>query len=88
MIDWLVDLLPFGYTESIVAIGASAIGLLAGIVGCIAVLRRRSMVGDAMSHAALPGVCLAFVMLGGSKAPHVLLAGALIAGLLAAVAVV
>ena len=88
MIERLVSWLPFGYTESVVALGATAIGLLAGIVGCIAVLRRRSMVGDAMSHAALPGVCIAFLVSGGSKAPHVLLAGALVAGLLAAVLVV
>jgi manganese/zinc/iron transport system permease protein len=88
MIELLVDLLPLGYTEAVVAIGASAIGLLAGLVGCTAVLRRRSMVGDAMSHAALPGVCIAFLLSGGSKAPHVLLAGALVAGMLAALAVV
>ena len=88
MIDLLVSWMPFGYTESIVALGATAIGLLAGTVGCVAVLRRRSMVGDAMAHAALPGVCLAFLVSGGSKAPHVLLAGALVAGLLAALAVV
>lgn len=88
MIDLLVHWLPFGYTEAVVALGATAIGLLAGTVGCVAVLRRRSMVGDAMSHAALPGVCIAFLVSGGSKAPHVLLAGALIAGMLAALCVV
>ncbi len=88
MIEQLAGWLPLSYTESIVAIGACAIGLLAGMVGCTAVLRRRSMVGDAMSHAALPGVCIAFLVSGGSKAPHVLLAGALLAGLLAAIIVV
>lgn len=88
MIDWLVHRLPLAYTDAVVALGATAIGLLAGIVGCIAVLRRRSMVGDAMSHAALPGVCVAFLLSGGSKAPHVLLTGALVAGLLAAIVVV
>lgn len=88
MIDWLLDAIPLDYTESIVVLGATAIGLLAGIVGCVAVLRRRSMVGDAMSHAALPGVCIAFLLAGGSKAPLVLLAGALVAGLVAAALVV
>lgn len=88
MIDQLIDLIPLTYTESVVMLGATAIGLLAGVVGCVAVLRRRSMVGDAMSHAALPGVCVAFLVTGGSKAPFVLLAGAMIAGLLAAALVV
>jgi manganese/zinc/iron transport system permease protein len=87
MIDELARALPLSYTEAIVAIGSAAIGMLAGMVGCTAVLRRRAMVGDAMSHAALPGVCVAF-LLTGSKAPHVLLAGALVAGLLAAFVVV
>lgn len=88
MIELLVSWLPLGYTAAVVALGSTAIGLLAGVVGCVAVLRRRSMVGDAMSHAALPGVCAAFLLSGGSKAPHVLLAGALVAGMLAALAVV
>ena len=88
MIEELVDLIPLPFTEAVVMLGASAIGLLAGIVGCVAVLRRRSMVGDAMSHAALPGVCIAFLVSGGSKDPALLLAGALVAGLLAAAIVV
>lgn len=88
MIDLIVHWLPFSYTAAVVALGATAIGLLAGTVGCVAVLRRRSMVGDAMAHAALPGVCIAFLASGGSKAPHVLLAGALVAGVFAALFVV
>lgn len=88
MIAALLDLLPLGYSEGVVVLGAAAIGLLAGMVGCLAVLRRRAMVGDAMSHAALPGVCIAFLLTGGSKAPFVLLGGALVAGLLAATIVV
>jgi manganese/zinc/iron transport system permease protein len=88
VIERLVDLVPLSYTESVVMLGAMAIGLLAGTVGCVAVLRRRSMVGDAMSHAALPGVCLAFLVTGGVKTPIVLLVGALLAGLLAAGVVV
>ena len=42
-------------------------------------LRRQSLLGDAMSHAALPGIALAF-LLTGSKAPLVLLLGAALAG--------
>lgn len=88
MIAALLDRLPLGYSEAVVALGAAAIGMLAGLVGCLAVLRRRAMVGDAMAHAALPGVCLAFLFTGGSKTPVVLLGGALAAGLLAATCIV
>lgn len=88
MIDRLVHLLPLGYTDAVVTLGSGTVGALAGIVGCLAVLRRRSMVGDAMAHAALPGVALAFMLSGGSRAPALLLAGALLAGACAAVCVV
>lgn len=88
MIERIAQLGLLSYTETVVALGAAAIGVLAGLVGCTAVLRRRSMVGDAMAHAALPGVCIAFLASGGSKAPHVLLAGALVAGMVAALLVV
>jgi len=61
--------------------GAMVLGLSAGALGCFAVLRRQSMLGDALAHAALPGVCLAFLF--GSwagfdpKQPLLLLGGAL-----------
>jgi hypothetical protein len=55
------------------------LGLVAGSLGTFAVLRRQSLLGDAVSHAALPGIVLAF-MLTGSKAPLVLVLGAALAG--------
>ena len=69
-----------------VALGAAVIGIVAGALGCFAVLRRQSLVGDAMSHAALPGIAVAY-MLTGSKDNLVLLIGAAIAGWLATLAV-
>lgn len=68
------------YTLRTVALGAATLGVTSGALGSFAVLRRQSLLGDAMSHAALPGVVLAF-MLTGSKSPLVLLVGALLAGL-------
>lgn len=79
---WLIDLLPLNYTDSVVLIGAVILGVSAGVLGAFAVLRQRSMVGDALSHAALPGVCVAFVATG-AKDASVLAAGAAVAGLLA-----
>ena len=74
------------YTLRTVALGAAVIGIVAGALGCFAVLRRQSLVGDAMSHAALPGIAVAY-MLTGSKDNLVLLIGAAIAGWLATLAV-
>jgi len=74
------------YTLRSIALGAAALGVVSGILGCFAVLRRQALLGDAMSHAALPGVVLAF-MLTGSRAPLALALGAAIAGWLGALAV-
>jgi len=82
----VLDELVNDYTLRTVALGAAVLGIVAGALGCFAVLRRQSLVGDAMSHAALPGIAIAY-MLTGSKASIVLLAGAAIAGWLATLAV-
>jgi manganese/zinc/iron transport system permease protein len=74
----LSDLL-FDYTLRTVALGAATLGIVSGTLGSYAVLRKQSLLGDAMSHAALPGIALAF-LLTGSKAPLILLLGAATAG--------
>lgn len=66
--------------------GSALLGLTSGALGCFAVLRRQSLLGDALAHAALPGLCLAF-WLTGSKSLPVLLLGALAAAWLGAVVV-
>jgi manganese/zinc/iron transport system permease protein len=74
------------YTLRTVALGSATLGLVSGSLGAFAVLRRQSLLGDAVSHAALPGIALAF-LLTGSKAPLVLVLGAAVAGWLATLAV-
>ena len=69
----------FDYTLRNVALGSALLGLVSGVLGCFAVLRRQGLLGDAVAHAALPGICIAF-LLTGSKAPLVLLAGAAVSG--------
>jgi manganese/zinc/iron transport system permease protein len=83
----LIDLVPLPYTDAVVAVGAAILGLAAGVLGTFAVLRRRSLVGDAIAHSTLPGVCFAFLLTGAKDAGS-LIAGAAAAGLLAAVLVV
>jgi manganese/zinc/iron transport system permease protein len=67
------------YTLRTVALGSATLGILSGALGTYAVLRKQSLLGDAISHAALPGIALAF-LLTGSKAPLVLILGAVAAG--------
>jgi manganese/zinc/iron transport system permease protein len=79
----LLNSLLFDYTLRTVALGSTLLGVVSGALGAFAVLRRQSMLGDAMSHAALPGIALAF-MLTGSKETGVLMAGAAVAAWLGA----
>jgi manganese/zinc/iron transport system permease protein len=74
------------YTLRTVALGAAVLGITSGSLGTFAVLRGQSLLGDAISHAALPGIALAF-LLTGSKAPLVLVLGAALAGWLGTLAV-
>ncbi|MFP5284200.1 MAG: metal ABC transporter permease, partial [Thermoanaerobaculia bacterium] len=69
------------FTARNVLIGATLLGALGGTLGSFALLRRQSLLGDALAHAALPGVCIAYLVTG-AKSPLPLFAGALAAGLL------
>src|ERR1700737_3193405 len=57
------------------------LGIVSGALGSFAVLRRQSLLGDALSHAALPGIAIAFLLCG--TAPLLFLVGAAVAGWLA-----
>jgi manganese/zinc/iron transport system permease protein len=76
--DLLRDLL-FDYTLRNVALGSALLGIVSGVLGSFAVLRRQGLLGDTLAHAALPGICVAF-LLTGSREQIVLLLGAGIAG--------
>ncbi len=75
------------YTDSVVVAGALVLGLTSGVLGAFAVLRGRSLVGDAVAHSTLPGVCVAFLVAGVKDVPG-LLVGAALAGLVAALLMV
>ena len=60
----ILDDLVNDYTLRTFALGAAVVGIVAGALGCFAVLRRQALVGDAMSHAALPGIALAYMITG------------------------
>jgi manganese/zinc/iron transport system permease protein len=75
----LINDLFFDYTLRTVALGSAVLGIVSGALGSYAVLRKQSLLGDAMSHAALPGIAIAF-LLTGTKQSLVLILGAAIAG--------
>ena len=76
----ILNLLITDHTFRTVALGCLLLGMVSGILGCFAVLRKQSLLGDAVSHASLPGVCLAFLFTN-VKNTEVLLLGALITGI-------
>lgn len=86
----MIDVVLDGWQQNsrllLVMAGVSLLGASAGLIGCFAVLRRRALTGDALAHAALPGLCLSYLTFGSTQLPA-LLAGAFAAGL-AGVAVI
>ena len=81
MLDQWILLLN-DYTFQVVALGTGFLGLLSGVIGTYATLRKESLLGDALSHAALPGIGIAFMLIQ-RKELSVLMLGALISGLIA-----
>ncbi|MBZ0327742.1 MAG: metal ABC transporter permease [Altibacter sp.] len=75
------DLLWNDYTLRTITLGTAVLGATCGMLGSFAVLRKQSLLGDAISHAALPGIALAFLITG-AKDTNVLLLGALVSGLI------
>ena len=75
-----------GYNSALVTLGAALLGIAAGAIGCFVLLRRRAMVSDAISHATLPGVGIAFIIMAlaggdGRFLPGLLLGAAASAGI-------
>mgnify|MGYP000007954592 FL=1 len=82
MIDTVLEIFH-DYTFQVVALGSVMLGVISGVLGSFAVLRKQSLLGDCVSHSALPGVVLAFLTTG-EKNGGILLLGALISGFLSA----
>jgi len=80
--------LQAGFNTSLVVGGTTLLGLAAGVVGVFAMLRKRALVADALAHATLPGISIAFLVAGGLglgvgvRSLPVLLFGAAVSGVL------
>ena len=89
--QWRRLLLLEDYNTRVVLLGTTLLGLAAGAVGNFTLLRKRALMGDALSHAMLPGVGLAFVLVtlggGDGKSLPLLLAGAALTGVLGLAAI-
>ncbi len=75
------ELIMTDYTLQVVSLGSALLGIISGVLGSFAVIRKESLLGDAVSHSALPGIALAFLFTG-TKNTEILLLGALTSGLL------
>lgn len=83
---WPALIFSAGYNTTLVTLGAMLLGAGAGMIGAFVLLRKRSLVSDAITHATLPGLALAFVLIGaiqgdGRWLPGLLLGAALSAAL-------
>jgi manganese/zinc/iron transport system permease protein len=77
------------YNTRVVLLGASLLGMAAGVIGTFLLLRKKALIGDVVGHCALPGIAVAFLVIeaispGGGKNLPGLLLGASLAGLLGA----
>ncbi|WP_422358986.1 iron chelate uptake ABC transporter family permease subunit [Reichenbachiella sp.] len=59
--------------------GSVLLAISSALVGCFTFLKKKALVGDAVAHAVLPGICLAF-LLSGTKNPIYLITGAFLTG--------
>lgn len=79
------------YNTRLVVLSASLLGTAGGLVGGFLLLRKRSLMGDTLSHAMLPGICVAFIVMnsagGDGKSLAGLLWGAAAAGIFGCAAV-
>jgi manganese/zinc/iron transport system permease protein len=81
---WMRVILLQDYNTRLVVAATTLLGLAAGVVGSFTLLRKRALLGDALSHATLPGIGIAFLVapllaLDGKSLP-VLLIGAAVSG--------
>ncbi|MEE2820055.1 MAG: iron chelate uptake ABC transporter family permease subunit [Planctomycetota bacterium] len=72
------------YNTRVVVLGVMALGLASGLIGTFLVLRKRALTADALSHATLPGIVIAFLFMvgfgGDGKSLIGLLIGAFVFG--------
>jgi ABC-type Mn2+/Zn2+ transport system permease subunit/Mn-dependent DtxR family transcriptional regulator len=82
IIERLSDVLQYEYAQRAL-LASGLVGILCGVLGCFIVLRNMALIGDALSHAILPGVVAGFMIAGHSVLAFFV--GSVVAGVIAAV---
>lgn len=80
MINWLLEPMAYGFMQRGL-LASIMVGVLCAVIGCYVVLRSMAFMGDALAHAILPGIAVAYLLNGN------LLIGALIAAILVALGI-
>ncbi len=80
MINWLIAPMTYGFMQRGL-LASLIVGILCAVVGCYVVLRSMAFMGDALAHAILPGVAIAYLLKGN------LMIGALVAAVAAALGI-
>ena len=84
--QWLRVFTLADYNTRVVVLGTMLLGVAAGVIGSFMLLRKRALMGDALSHATLPGIGVAYLIMtaagGTGRWLPGLLAGATASGLL------
>lgn len=78
--ETFVEFFTFQYANiKYVVFGAILLSISSAVVGCFTFIKKKSLVGDVIAHAVLPGICISFLATG-SKDPFYLIIGAFISG--------
>ena len=80
-LEFFIDLFS-DYTTRVIGLGTAILGVVSGVLGVYAILKKQSLLGDAVAHAALPGIAIAFLITG-TKSPLMFFVGAALSGWLA-----
>ncbi len=80
MSETIVEFLTFAYPNiRYVVFGSILLAVASAIVGCFTFLKKKALIGDVISHAVLPGICISF-LISGTKDPFLMILGAFISG--------
>ncbi len=80
MLEWLITPLTYQFMQRALVAGI-LVGILCSVIGCYVILRSMAFLGDALAHAILPGIAIAYLLNGN------LTLGALVAAILVALGI-
>src|SRR5690625_6129453 len=61
MMDFIADIMDYGFLQKAL-FTSIMVGIICGVIGCFIVLRGLALMGDAISHAVLPGVAISYML--------------------------